>query len=83
MAKMNVFSVVSAPAPTAGGFSFGTALGSTAAAPVSTTSSLGLGSSLFAQKPAGGLSFNTITSSKETHIYGKIPRAAIALNVLN
>ncbi|XP_037550220.1 nucleoporin p58/p45 [Nematolebias whitei] len=52
-------SVTSTPAPSTGGFSFGTTLGSAAAAPASTTGSLGLGGTLFAQKPAGGLSFNT------------------------
>ncbi|XP_034998439.1 nucleoporin p58/p45 isoform X2 [Hippoglossus stenolepis] len=56
----------SAPAASTGGFSFGSALGAAAAPPASianTTASLGLGGglggSLFAQKPAGGLSFNT------------------------
>uniref|UniRef100_H3CJM7 Nucleoporin 58 n=1 Tax=Tetraodon nigroviridis TaxID=99883 RepID=H3CJM7_TETNG len=42
-----------------GGFSFGTALGT----PTSATTTLGLGASLFAQKPAGGFSFNTPASS--------------------
>ncbi|XP_019943088.2 nucleoporin p58/p45 isoform X2 [Paralichthys olivaceus] len=62
--------VTSAPAASTGGFSFGSALGAAAAAaaapPASTTStapSLGLGGSLFAQKPAGGLSFNTPAQS--------------------
>lgn len=57
----------SAPAASTGGFSFGTALGTPAAAPASTTSAtqpaLGLGGSLFGQKPPGGFSFNTPASS--------------------
>lgn len=55
----------SAPAAGTGGFSFGSTLGTPAAAPASTTStpSLGLGGSLFGQKPAGGLSFNTPATS--------------------
>lgn len=55
----------SAPAAGTGGFSFGTALGTAGATPAPTTStpSLGLGGSLFAQKPAGGFSFNTPASS--------------------
>ncbi|XP_029003337.1 nucleoporin p58/p45 isoform X2 [Betta splendens] len=55
-----------APAANAGGFSFGTALGTAPATPASTTSttpSLGLGGTLFGQKPAGGLSFTTPASS--------------------
>ncbi|XP_072234215.1 nucleoporin p58/p45 isoform X2 [Leuresthes tenuis] len=58
--------VTSAPAAGTGGFSFGTALGTAAANPASTTGttpSLGLGGSLFAQKPAGGFSFNTPASN--------------------
>ncbi|KAF7659559.1 hypothetical protein LDENG_00296700 [Lucifuga dentata] len=56
----------SAPAASTSGFSFGTALGTAVAAPASTTStttSLGLGGSPFAQKPTGGFSFNTPASS--------------------
>lgn len=59
----------SAPAVSTGGFSFGTALGTSAAAvaaaPAATTStpSLGLGGSLFGQKPTAGLSFNTPATS--------------------
>ncbi|CAG5895809.1 nucleoporin p58/p45 isoform 1-T1 [Menidia menidia] len=56
----------SAPAASTGGFSFNTALGTAAAtpaAPAGTTPSLGLGGSLFGQKPAGGFSFNTPASS--------------------
>ncbi|CAI5673476.1 nucleoporin p58/p45 isoform X3 [Oreochromis niloticus] len=55
----------SAPAANTGGFSFGTVLGTASATPSTSTStpSLGLGSSLFAQKPAGGFSFNTPASS--------------------
>lgn len=59
----------SAPAASTGGFSFGTALGTAAAAPAaaapaaSTTPALGLGGSLFGQKPAGGFSFNTPAST--------------------
>ncbi|XP_063768367.1 nucleoporin p58/p45 isoform X5 [Eleginops maclovinus] len=52
----------STPAANAGGFSMGTALGTAAAtlAPTTgTTPSLGLGGSLFAQKPTGGFSFNS------------------------
>ncbi|XP_057680855.1 nucleoporin p58/p45 isoform X2 [Corythoichthys intestinalis] len=52
----------SAPAASTGGFSFGNALGAAAATPATTTStttSLGLGGSLFGQKPSGGFSFNT------------------------
>lgn len=60
--------VTSAPAVSTGGFPFGTALGTSAAAPASTTitPSLGLGGSLFGQKPTGGLSFNTPASSTGT-----------------
>ncbi|XP_071369245.1 nucleoporin p58/p45 isoform X2 [Centroberyx affinis] len=62
----------SAPAASTGGFSFGTALGAAAATPAaaaaaatatSTTQALGLGGSLFGQKPTGGFSFNTPASS--------------------
>lgn len=56
----------SAPAASTGGFSIGTALGTAAATPAPATSaapSLGLGGSLFAQKPTGGFSFNTPASS--------------------
>uniref|UniRef100_A0A3P8RN29 Nucleoporin 58 n=1 Tax=Amphiprion percula TaxID=161767 RepID=A0A3P8RN29_AMPPE len=56
----------SAPAASTAGFSFGTALGTPAAASASTTSTtpaLGLGGSLFGQKPPGGFSFNTPASS--------------------
>ncbi|XP_023994632.1 nucleoporin p58/p45 isoform X4 [Salvelinus sp. IW2-2015] len=42
-----------------GGFTLGGALGATAPASTTTTSSLGLGASLFSQKPTGGFSFNT------------------------
>ncbi|KAM6976568.1 nucleoporin p58/p45 [Aplochiton taeniatus] len=44
-----------------GGFSLGAALGTAAPTPAATTttSSLGLGGSLFGQKPTGGFSFNT------------------------
>nr|XP_057915899.1 nucleoporin p58/p45 isoform X3 [Doryrhamphus excisus] len=52
----------SAPAASTGGFSFGNALGAAAATPASTASatpSLGLGGSLFGQKPTGGFSFNS------------------------
>ncbi|XP_055006776.1 nucleoporin p58/p45 isoform X5 [Boleophthalmus pectinirostris] len=54
--------VTSAPAA---GTTFGTALGTAAAAPAPTTStpSLGLGGSLFGQKPSGGLSFNSPATS--------------------
>eukprot|EP00064_Thunnus_orientalis_P013536 superscaffoldBa00002219_g13575 len=59
--------VTSAPAANTGGFSFGTALGTAAPTPAasttSTTASLGLGGSLFGQKPPGGFSFNTPASS--------------------
>uniref|UniRef100_A0A1A8DDC0 Nucleoporin like 1 n=1 Tax=Nothobranchius kadleci TaxID=1051664 RepID=A0A1A8DDC0_NOTKA len=60
--------VTSAPAANTSGFSFGTVLGTAAAAPApttatSTTASLGLGGSIFGQKPAGGFSFNTPASS--------------------
>ncbi|KAM4718843.1 nucleoporin p58/p45 isoform 4-T4 [Anableps anableps] len=58
--------VTSAPAANTGGLSFGTPLGTAAANPASTTSStpsLGLGGVLFAQKPAGGFSFNTPAST--------------------
>lgn len=61
------FSLFSAPAASTGGFSIGTALGTAAAAPAPTTSAtqaLGLGGSLFGQKPTGGFSFNTPASSK-------------------
>ncbi|XP_059182704.1 nucleoporin p58/p45 isoform X2 [Centropristis striata] len=58
-------SVTSAPAAAAGGFSIG-GLGTAAttlATTTSTTPSLGLGGSLFGQKPTGGFSFNTPASS--------------------
>nr|CBN81840.1 Nucleoporin p58/p45 [Dicentrarchus labrax] len=58
--------VTSAPAASTGGFSIGTALGTPAAAPAPTTNAtqaLGLGGSLFGQKPTGGFSFNTPASS--------------------
>uniref|UniRef100_A0A8C7N368 Nucleoporin 58 n=1 Tax=Oncorhynchus kisutch TaxID=8019 RepID=A0A8C7N368_ONCKI len=45
-----------------GGFTLGGALGATAPASTTTTSSLGLGGSLFSQKPTGGFSFNTPAS---------------------
>ncbi|XP_029552925.1 nucleoporin p58/p45 isoform X9 [Salmo trutta] len=45
-----------------GGFTLGGALGATAPASTTTTSSLGLGVSLFSQKPTGGFSFNTPAS---------------------
>ncbi|KAL1006616.1 hypothetical protein UPYG_G00074510 [Umbra pygmaea] len=56
-----------ASTPTAagtGGFTLGGTLGATAPTPSSTTTttSLGLGGSLFAQKPPGGFSFNTPAS---------------------
>ncbi|XP_026861052.2 nucleoporin p58/p45 isoform X1 [Electrophorus electricus] len=53
----------SAPASGTGGFSFG-GLGAVTSAPAATTttSSLGFGGSLFAQKPASGFSFNTPAS---------------------
>ncbi|KAM6900634.1 nucleoporin p58/p45 [Xenentodon cancila] len=56
----------SAPAANTGGFSFGSALGAAAATPASTAStaqSLGLGGSLFAQKPTGAFSLNIPASS--------------------
>ncbi|XP_034020822.1 nucleoporin p58/p45 isoform X3 [Thalassophryne amazonica] len=56
----------SAPAASTGGFSFPTALGTAAAVPASTastTTSLGLGGSLLGQKPSGGFTFNTPSSS--------------------
>uniref|UniRef100_A0A3B4Z857 Nucleoporin 58 n=1 Tax=Stegastes partitus TaxID=144197 RepID=A0A3B4Z857_9TELE len=67
-----VFFLFSAPAASTGGFSFGTALGTAAAAPASTTSTTpalgGLGGSLFTQKATGGFSFNTPASSNDiTH----------------
>ncbi|XP_060921027.1 nucleoporin p58/p45 isoform X3 [Labrus mixtus] len=59
--------VTSAPAASTGGFSIGAALGTAApnpaAAMTSTTPSLGLGGSLFGQKPTGGFSFNTPAST--------------------
>ncbi|XP_039982640.1 nucleoporin p58/p45 isoform X2 [Xiphias gladius] len=58
--------VTSAPVASIGGFSFGSALGTAATTPASTTSTtptLGLGGSLFGQKPTGGFSFNTPASS--------------------
>lgn len=66
---MNDFIVLSAPVTSSGGFSFGTALGAPAAATTSTTTTLGLGGSLFAQKPAGGFSFNTPASSNFFFFY--------------
>ncbi|CAB1340912.1 unnamed protein product [Coregonus sp. 'balchen'] len=45
-----------------GGFTLSGALGTTAPATTTTTSSLGLGGSLFSQKPTGGFSFNTPAS---------------------
>ncbi|XP_063768364.1 nucleoporin p58/p45 isoform X2 [Eleginops maclovinus] len=59
----------STPAANAGGFSMGTALGTAAAtlAPTTgTTPSLGLGGSLFAQKPTGGFSFNSPAAALPT-----------------
>uniref|UniRef100_A0A8D3BBN4 Nucleoporin 58 n=1 Tax=Scophthalmus maximus TaxID=52904 RepID=A0A8D3BBN4_SCOMX len=57
----------SAPAASTGGFSFGSAPGAAAAAApapaASAAPSLGLGASLFGQKPTGGFSFNTPASS--------------------
>uniref|UniRef100_H2LRF1 Nucleoporin 58 n=1 Tax=Oryzias latipes TaxID=8090 RepID=H2LRF1_ORYLA len=60
-----ITSVCSAPAASTSGFSFGTVLGTAAATPASTTTtaSLGLGGNPFGQKPTGGFSFNTPTSS--------------------
>ncbi|XP_015245292.1 PREDICTED: nucleoporin p58/p45 isoform X1 [Cyprinodon variegatus] len=58
--------VTSTPAASTGGLSFGTPVGAAAGTPASTastTQSLGLGGSLFAQKPAGGFSFNTPAST--------------------
>ncbi|KAM9774811.1 nucleoporin p58/p45 isoform X3 [Syngnathus typhle] len=49
----------SAPPASTGGFSFGNALGATQATTATGTPSLGLGGSLFGQKPSGGFSFNT------------------------
>ncbi|XP_010746951.2 nucleoporin p58/p45 isoform X2 [Larimichthys crocea] len=65
----------SAPAASTGGFSIGTALGTAAAAATpapatSTAPSLGLGGSLFGQKPTGGFSFNTPASSAAAPITG-------------
>lgn len=53
----------STPAAGTGGFAFG-GFGAPAATPAatSTTSTLGLGSSLFAQKPATGFALNTPAS---------------------
>lgn len=61
----------SAPATSTGGFSFGSALGAPAApaAATSTTTALALGGGLFAQKPAGGFSFNTPASSNVFFYY--------------
>ncbi|XP_042366155.1 nucleoporin p58/p45 isoform X2 [Plectropomus leopardus] len=58
----------SVPAANTGGFSIGTALGTATATPAaaattSITPSLGLGGSLFGQKPSGGFSVNTPASS--------------------
>ncbi|XP_061570033.1 nucleoporin p58/p45 isoform X2 [Cololabis saira] len=58
----------SAPAASTGGISFGTALAAAAATPAAAATgtaapSLGLGGSLFSQKPTGGFSFNTPASS--------------------
>uniref|UniRef100_A0A3B4XQN0 Nucleoporin 58 n=1 Tax=Seriola lalandi dorsalis TaxID=1841481 RepID=A0A3B4XQN0_SERLL len=67
MTEFNAFFLFSAPAASTGGFSFGTALGTAAAIPAPTTStttpSLGLGGTLFGQKPTGGFSFNTPAST--------------------
>uniref|UniRef100_A0A3Q2NUW1 Nucleoporin 58 n=1 Tax=Fundulus heteroclitus TaxID=8078 RepID=A0A3Q2NUW1_FUNHE len=63
----------SAPAASTGGLSFGTPLGTAAATPASTastTASLGLGATLFAQKPAGGFSFNTPASTSSAPATG-------------
>uniref|UniRef100_A0A3B4EF66 Nucleoporin 58 n=1 Tax=Pygocentrus nattereri TaxID=42514 RepID=A0A3B4EF66_PYGNA len=58
------FTPHSAPAAGTGGFSFG-GLGAPTSTPAATTttSSLGLGGSLFAQKPTSGFSFNTPASA--------------------
>ncbi|XP_072306728.1 nucleoporin p58/p45 isoform X2 [Eucyclogobius newberryi] len=60
-----------ASAPTAG-TAFGTVLATAAApAPTTSTTSLGLGGSLFGQKPTGGLSFNSpATSTTATSVAG-------------
>ncbi|CAL1596797.1 unnamed protein product [Knipowitschia caucasica] len=59
------FGSAAATSAPAAASTFGTSLGTVAAAPAPTTStpSLGLGGSLFGQKPAGGLSFNTPATS--------------------
>ncbi|KAM7390638.1 hypothetical protein PAMA_008701 [Pampus argenteus] len=68
--------VTSAPAANTG-FSFGSALGTAAPTPAasttSTTPSLGLGGSLFGQKPSGGFSFNTPAPS------AAVPAAGLTL----
>lgn len=62
----------SAPAANTGGFSFGSTLGTpgapAAAATTTNTTSLGLGGSIFSQKPTGGLSFNTATTPATTSV---------------
>ncbi|XP_074477249.1 nucleoporin p58/p45 isoform X2 [Sebastes fasciatus] len=73
----------SAPAANAGGFSMGSALGTAAAtlsAATSTTPSLGLGGSLFGQKPTGGFSFNTPASSAVAPTTGLTLGAPAATN---
>lgn len=62
MFKLGIY-MYSAPVTSSGGFSFGTVLGTPATATTSTTTTLGLGGSMFAQKPTGGFSFNTPASS--------------------
>ncbi|XP_054893194.1 nucleoporin p58/p45 isoform X2 [Poeciliopsis prolifica] len=61
--------VTSAPAANTGGLSFGTALGTAAATPASTSSTPSLGL-LFAQKPAGGFTFNTPASTSSAAATG-------------
>ncbi|XP_068160184.1 nucleoporin p58/p45-like isoform X2 [Antennarius striatus] len=66
----------SAPVASSSGFSIGTVLGTAAATPASTTNttqSLGLGGSLFGQKPTGGFSFNTPASN------AAVPTAGLTL----
>uniref|UniRef100_A0A4W5K9X6 Nucleoporin 58 n=1 Tax=Hucho hucho TaxID=62062 RepID=A0A4W5K9X6_9TELE len=60
------------------GFTLGGALGATAPASTTTTSSLGLGASLFSQKPTGGFSFNTPASGAAAPTQGLTLGAPVA-----
>ncbi|KAI4898580.1 hypothetical protein NFI96_033234 [Prochilodus magdalenae] len=74
------FTPHSAPATGTGGFSFG-GLGTPSSTPAATTttSSLGLGGSLFAQKPTSGFSFNTPASAAGAAAAAVAPSTGLTL----